>query len=183
MADWTDGVTCRRKREGISNNSLSEEIVDDVTALGASEAVFAACVPVFEIVRRKSHQMQDRGVQISKVYFSFDCSRSRRVSFSVNISSFHSAASQPESEAASVVTRFVLTVFRRQPRASKFASPDDQRIVKQTPLFEITEQRCDRSVRHMTVCLQIAAMIFVLIPTAVANLDESNSGFGKSASQ
>src|SRR5688500_16877243 len=72
---------------------------------------------------------------------------------------------------------------RRMRRASKFASPNDQRILEQSALFEVLNQGRDRLVRIQRVLFVPLLEIAVLVPRSVrrsrraSDLDEPHSGF------
>lgn len=123
----------------LTEPQLREESVDDLAAFRAGETVFATGVPVFQVVGGQPHQVQDRGVQVSEVNFAFDRPSTCVIGFAVDMATFNAAASHPEREAVRVVTGLVFAVFGREPRSSKLTAPDNQCVIEQPALFEISK--------------------------------------------
>ncbi len=76
-------------------------------------------------------------MQIAEVDFSLDSASAGIVSLPVNVSTFHAATGEPESEPIGIVSRLIFPVFRGQAGATEFPTPDHQRILEQTTLLEI----------------------------------------------
>lgn len=159
----------------------SKEFLGNSTAFRSREAVFAAFMVKRQLVVTKAEKMQNRGVKVAEVDLAFHGSASRIIGSSVDVTLLHSTPGQPEGEAAMIVTGFVLTVVGSQTRTSKFAAPDNKRIVQQAAHFKILEQGGNWRIRRLAVRLQVAAVILVLVPAAVIYFDETSSRLGKPA--
>lgn len=90
--------------------------------------MLAAFMLVGELVVVQAEGVEDGGVEVAEVDFSFDRAGAGFVRGSVGVAAFKAAASQPEGEPAVVVAGFVFAIVGREARAAEFASPDDQRI-------------------------------------------------------
>src|SRR5262245_2616263 len=66
-------------------------------------------------------------------------------------------------------------------RATEFPAPDDKCIVKHAALFQILNERRRRLISAPALKRQVTRQVAVLIPSAVIELDEANSAFGKTA--
>ena len=66
-------------------------------------------------------------------------------------------------------------------RATKFTSPQDQRVLQHATLLQVSDQRGLRTVNRVTLLPQFTGKVVVLIPSAHVQLDETNITFSKPA--
>ena len=52
-------------------------------------------------------------------------------------------------------------------RAAEFPAPDDERVVEQSALLQVVDQRRGRLIGNVAVLLELAIQIRVLVPTGV----------------
>jgi len=89
---------------------LSKKPSHNLRAFRAGKAVVAPAMMKGQLVVAEAQELQDRGVQVAEVDFTFDGASSSVVSSSVHVSWFHAAAGKPECEAASIVAGFIFAV-------------------------------------------------------------------------
>src|SRR5690349_12373441 len=63
--------------------------------------------------------------------------------------------------------------------AAKFAAPDDERIVEETPLLQIPDEGGARGVGILALDFQLAIEVPVLIPAGVHELHETDAPLGE----
>ena len=68
-------------------------------------------------------------------------------------------------------------------RAPELAAPDDERLVEQTALLEIRDERRGRLIRPTALQREIARQIVVLVPAAMIELDEAHVALGEATRQ
>src|SRR5690606_2956351 len=71
--------------------------------------------------------------------------------------------------------RFASRAILAERRAAELRAPDDERLVEETALLEIADERRDRLVRHARVELELAVEVRVLIPGGVVDVDEAHA--------
>jgi len=78
----------------------------------------------------QSKKVQNCGVQVPKVNFSINSSRSGVISAAMDISSFCASSSKPEGETAGVMAGFILAITGDKSGSAEFATPNYQGIIK-----------------------------------------------------
>src|SRR5436190_12668762 len=86
----------------------------------------------------------------------------------------HTAASQPHREGIRMMIAAVVAALDHW-RAAKFAAPDDQRLIEQTALLEVFEQRRARLIRIKAILLEIFDQVAVLVPGFVEELNVTHA--------
>src|SRR5262245_48447971 len=99
------------------------------------EAEVAAAVAIRESLVVESHEVQDRGMQIVNVDSVFDGRETEFVGRAVADPALHASTGHPDRETVMVVIAAFLSFGCR--RAAELATPDDERFVEQSALFEI----------------------------------------------
>ena len=125
--------------------------------------------------------MEDGRVEITEVDFALDRSRTGLVGFAVDEAAFDATAGHPEGEAVGVVSGLVFPVAGGEAGTSEFSAPDNEGVFEEPALLEVFEERGDGGVGRFAVRLEVAAMVGMLVPAPVIDLDETHPGFGKAA--
>src|SRR5215472_6225504 len=60
-------------------------------------------------------------------------------------------------------------------RSAELASPDDQRLVQQTALFQVLDQGCAGPIGSAAVIAEVADHVVMGIPTLVIDVHEANA--------
>ena len=102
------------------------------------------------------------------------------ICFAVGDAGPHAAAGHPGSEAARMMVAAI--VLRSQAAlavnsAAKLAGPDDERVVQQTALFEIGDQRVAAAVSLLAKDRQRTGHVVVHVPAALVDLRKSHAAF------
>ena len=129
------------------------------------------------------HLIQNCGVEIAKMHFAIDSPCSGAVGFPVGKAGLYAASGHPEGEAVRVVPCFVFAVTRGESWSAKFSTPDDECIFEQSTLIEVFEQSGDGAIGRSTIGFEVAAMVFMLIPTAMIEFDKADTGLGEATSK
>ena len=124
-------------------------------------------IPSTETERLKSvidaKQVQHRGVQVVHLNFVLHRSITEFVGCTVNRSSFDSASGHPDGKAERIVIPTIASLCKR--RSTKFPTPDNQRLIEQTSLFQVMDQCCDWFVDRSCILRMTVDKSAVLIPT------------------
>src|SRR5438552_17946051 len=101
--------------------------------------------------------------------FILDDVEAKLIRLSDDLSPLNPTACHPDTESKRMVVTTLtalggIAAFH-QGRATKFASPDNQRRVKQSSLFQVFQQRCRGLVSDVTIFLQVSIELRVIIPT------------------
>ena len=64
--------------------------------------------------------------------------------------------------------------------SAEFSTPDDQRIVQQTSLFQVFDQRCGCLVGFPTLTGQSTDQSAMLVPAGMVKLNKADTPFGQS---
>ncbi len=155
-------------------------------AVDIRQAEVAALVAVGESRVVDAHEMQDRRVQIVNMHRFLDDVVTEVVRHTVRQALLHSGSGHQYGEAARMMVAAVVRVGHaalRIDRSTELAAPDDQRIIQQAALFQVSDQ-CGSSL------IGVAALAFdrirqaaVVIPAHVKQLHKPNITFSQSASQ
>ena len=157
--------------------TLGEDIADNLAALWPCQAMEAALVGEGQIIVFQSQQVQDRGVEVAEVNLALHGLGTGLVGAAVGQSPLHSASSQPEGESGRLVSGLILLVGWFKAGPSKLATPDHKGVLQKSPLIEVSKKGGDGSVSRFAVGLQVPAVVLVLIPAIMGNLDEAHSRF------
>ncbi len=118
----------------------------------------------------ESHQVKHRGVQVVDVNLTFNAVVAEVVGLAVRDAALHSASGHPHGEAVVIVLaagRFTRTVVLLCVRsATKFSSPQNQRVVKQAARFQIGEETGDRLVAGGAFLFEAFGDLAMVIPSA-----------------
>ena len=100
----------------------------------------------------EAQQVQDRGLQIVDVDFVFHDAEAQFVGLAVMQAGLHAAAGHPHRETIGVVIAAKNVAARgaafAERRAAELAAADDQRVVEQAALLQISDQGGDRFIRR-----------------------------------
>ena len=126
-----------------SRNS-GNQLGDWLGSFNPDQALVQPSIEIAQTIGVQPHLLQDGCVYSFDVHPVLDSCCPELIRLSEAHTAFDSAAGHPHGEAVRiVVTSGTLGILGgRLP--TKFAAPDNQRFVKQTTLFQIFDQRCDR---------------------------------------
>ena len=129
--------------------------------------------------------MKNRGVNVRHVVWVLGGKEAEFIRGPVSDATLDATASQPTAEALRMM---VPSGPLRGRSASKFCSPDNQRLVQQTASLQVLQQPCNRLVdlsRQIRVIILDVAMSVprATTPTSVEDLYEANSSFHQSTSR
>ena len=151
----------------------------------AGELLLETAVEIGELQGIKSHEMQNRRVQIADVMAVYDGFVSEFVCLAVR-ARLHARASEEVSKPFGVMVATLTTTLDHW-LAAEFAAPDNERFVEETALFEIAQQGSDRFVNFRAMDAEIffdAIMgipVLLLVSAAVINLNETHAALNESA--
>src|SRR5262245_51161719 len=108
------------------------------------------------------------------------------IRFAVTDAGFDAAAGQPHTKATAMMVA-PMVVFGERALAvdgpTKFATPDYQRIIEQSALFQISNQRGGRPIHVLALAANLFRQIAVLIPAAMHQLNEPDPALRHAAGQ
>ena len=102
------------------------------------------------------------------------------IRFSIRDTGLNPPTGHPNREATRVMISSRLgTLEVPLPRDSsaKFTAPNDQRILKESSLFQVMKQTCGRLVHIPTAVRAPGGELLVMVPIGVEKLNEANSPF------
>ena len=139
----------------------------------------------------EAEKMEECGLEIVHVHLAFDDVVTQFIGCAVGVAASKSTASHPEAEGARMMVapqELRAVAFFVHRRAPEFAAPDHQRVIEQTALLQVSDQRRHRAVRLARALLQSGGMndVRVLadavgVPTPVVQLHEADAAFEQAA--
>ena len=141
---------------------------------------------VGEFVVVQSEQSQQRDVEVANVMHVFDRGGANLVGGADGVTGFAAATGHPDGHGIGIV---VTTVGESAAAdsvvrcSSKFAHPDDQCLLQQTTIAEVTNQRRNRLVDRRDQRTVRLGDVIVRIPRARVDLHEPNALFDQLAGQ
>ena len=130
--------------------------------------------------------MEESGVKVVDVDGVADDVVAELVGFAVDETFLETTAGHPHGEAARVVVAsevvfgdIALTVGG----AAEFAAPDDEGFVEETALFEVGDEGGGALIGFCAFLADAAGETAVVVPVAVAELDEADAAFGETAGE
>jgi hypothetical protein len=160
-----------------------KEGLDDVSS-DVGEPVVAALVAEGEAFVVDTHGMEESGVEVVHVNGIADDIVAEFVGFPVDEAFLEATASHPHGEAAGVViaSEVVLAdVALAVGRATEFAAPDDEGFVEEAALLEVGDEGGGSLIGFLAFLAEAAGQTAVVVPVAVAELDEADAAFGEAA--
>src|SRR5262245_27765479 len=94
-----------------------------------------------------------------------------------NDTGLDAAAAEPDAEAGIVMITAIAALTHR--RAAKFSGPNDERILKHIPLFEIGDQRHAWTIHFLRFKGDAFFDPSMMVPIFVIQLDETNTPLGQ----
>src|SRR5207249_4992722 len=131
-----------------------------------------------------AEQVQYRRIQIVNVHRVSRDVVTKIIRLAVADAALYSAAGHPHREAAPVM---IATVIRRVEfslavgGAAKFSAPDHQRVIEQSALLQIFDERGAWLVHVAALQADVAGQIVMLIPAAMVKLDEAHAALREPA--
>ena len=122
--------------------------------------------------------VEDRGAEVADGNFIFNDIIGVVVRFAIRRSALNSAPSHPGREAFWVVIAAVVVAGKLALAiggASKFASKDDEGVIKHTSLLEVIDEASAGLIDVVSLTPYFFGKVNVVVPAAVEELDEANS--------
>ena len=159
----------------MSLRGLGQHLFDHAT-VDISQAEIASLKPIGQAGVVQSEQVQQRRIEIVDMDGIPRDVESQFVRLTVRVPTPYTTAGKPCCKAAvMVIAAIVATLHHRS--ASKFAPPDDQRVVQQPALFKVPQQSRGSLVGRPAIILDAFRQITVLIPDFVKQLNKPHSTF------
>ena len=147
-----------------------------------SEPIIAARVTISELFVVDAKQVQDGGVNVMDMHFIHGCLESKFIALSVGGATTCSTSCEEHAKAMGVVVTSVAIFTHRC--AAKFASPNNERIIEHSPLFQIADERGDGAVnvRRELPCGGVVVRVGIpRLSVAIIDLHESDASFDESS--
>ena len=135
--------------------------------------------------------MQDCRLEVVDVHLVLGCKVSEFIGFSIRQATFNATTRHPDAHAvwvmvATEIRRVISFLIHRCP--AKFSAPDNECLVKKSPLFEIAQECMDRLIDFFALLGEMFDNIVCIassmnIPAPIEKLDIANAAFYQSASQ
>ena len=164
---------------------LSEES-GDYFAGDIGEPIIAAFVAVDELLMIDAEEVEHGGVEIMNVGGIADDIVAEVVGFAVHRAWFDAPARHPDGEATGMMIATEVVLFDGAlavSGAAEFAAPDDESFVEEPALFEIGDEGGASLIGFQAFLAEAFGETAMMIPVAVAELDEADIAFGESASE
>ncbi len=127
-----------------SSPTLCENFANHICLVNIRQLFVASIVMEAEFFVVQAEQMQDGGVEIRDGDWLLNRFISEIVGVSMRQTALDRAARNPQTESKLMMIASVFSLGHR--RTSEFATPDDQRVLEQAPLFQIGQERGCRPV-------------------------------------
>ena len=144
------------------------------------EAKIPALKPVDEFGVIEAQQVQDRGVLVVDVDRILDRIETKLIAGPKRKPALPPAASEPHAETIRVMVASVVAALNHR-RAPEFPTPNDQRVVEQSALFQVFDERGAGAVRLACLVFQSLGKVAVVIPCLVKDLYETDAVFDQAA--
>ena len=136
----------------------------------------------------EAEQVQQRGVQVVDVDRIFHRPKAELVGLAIDLPRFEAAAGKPHREGIDVVIAAGVLPHFPHRRAAELATPDHDRVVEQSALFQVTDRarRWGWSIVKAfcgQVCFQCFGWSAVVIPVGVVELHEPHAAFDQPPGQ
>ena len=118
--------------------SLQQNVLDYLSVY-VGQAEVSPRVSVRQAFVVQAHEVQDGRMEVVDVGSIFDGSQPKYIGSAIAETGFDSATGHPDRETVVIVVTPFLAFGSRG--SAKFSSPQDQRLVEQSALFKIREQR------------------------------------------
>ena len=148
--------------------------------MDVGEAEVAAGVAVGEAFVVEAHEVEEGGVPVVDVHFVVHGFVAVVVGEAVVHAAFDAASGHPEGEAFVVVIATVGALAVRG--AAELAAPDDEGVLEEITLFEVLKEAGDGLVDLPAVVFECCGEVGVLVPVAVGDFNEADTGFDEFAS-
>jgi hypothetical protein len=153
-------------------NQISSYNFPHDVSVNVGQAKIAAGIMKGELFVIETEQREQRGVQIVNVDGFFRGFEPEFIGGAMNGAALYAATGKPHRESVMVVVAAVLDVGVGGARcgdldgrsASEFAAPNNQRVLKQTPLLEIPEKRANGLIAFARETAMICSDLLVTVP-------------------
>ncbi len=151
--------------------------------MDVGESVVAALEAVGELRVLEAEQVQDRGLKIVDMDRVFGCVETEFVGRTVDESGLDAATCEPDGKCVGVMIASVGLVALDHRSATKLAAPNDERVVEESPLFEVGDERGRGLVGVLAVDGQVAFYATMLVPRFVEELHKADAAFDESTGE
>ena len=121
------------------NSASDNDLLNRIGTFDADQSLIESTVEIGQSVGIEPELLQNRGVNPFDMHAIFDRGRSQLIGFAKTDSAFDSATGQPHRKPIGIVIPARSFFILGGRLASKLASPDDQRFIKQPALLQIRE--------------------------------------------
>ena len=125
-------------------------------------------------------QIHRCSIEIMDMYGVLDDVVAKVVGFAVNVPMLDAGTGQPDAKASRVMVATIIFMGQcalRIDGATKLASPNNERIVQQTALFQIDQKGRRGLVGVVALAANFTREIRMLIPATMVELDKSYASF------
>ncbi len=150
---------------------LSNDFLNDASLLDSGKLEIEALMTVRKAFVFDSTQVHQCRLQVSHLDRILGNVKGKIVAAAVDASRFDPAAGHPNCKRPGMMiasmSGFVVDVALHERRASKFATPNHQRVVEQAAVFQVRHQCGTRLVGVLTLNRQLIWEIPMLVPTGM----------------
>src|SRR5262245_37149185 len=150
-------------------NLLRQEFLDDSGRFDAGELGVEALELEGQPLVVEADQMQERGVQVADVDAVLHGVEAEFVALAKRQTAFDAAAGQPHREGVGMMVTAVGAALDHR-RATEFAAPNDERLIKESALLEVLNEGRASAVGIEAVLLDVFDEVAVLVPGFVKEL-------------
>ena len=146
------------------------------------EPVITACVAISQALMIHAEQMQNGSVNIVHMHLVHRCLESEIITLTISRPTLGATAREEHAETVRVVIATIAILTHR--RAAKLATPNNQCVIKQAALLQITDQRSNRPVDVRRQFAGRRVMVRVRVPglaVAIINLNKAHSTLHQTA--
>lgn len=154
--------------------------------MNIGQAEIATLVAIRQLFVIDAELMKNRRLKVMNMHRIFNHVDAVFIGGAVGVASLHSAAGHPIGK---TIGMMVASVDRFGQLAlavdgpSEFSAPDHKCFVEHAPLLQIVDQCCSRLIRVPALRGHLFLNVVMGIPTAMVELDETNTAFCESTSE
>src|ERR1051326_8540151 len=165
--------------------ALRQDRFDDFRLDHPGQLLVETAVKVGQLAIIEAHQVQNRRVQVANMVAIDNGFMTEFISFAVGGSALNSSTCHKISETFRVMIAPVASLANRL--SPEFSTPNYQRLLQQSALLQIGEQRGNRLVDLRAMNLQVfldpvvSVPVLLLVPAAMIDLDKPDAALDQSA--
>ena len=137
-----------------------------------------------EITVTHAHEMEHRGVEIPHMGDIFNRMVAELIGRTIGCAPLHASAAEPHAETLDVVVTPGMFAFALEHGSTaELAPPDNQGILEQSTLLEISDQGPGGLVGEAATGFHVGNQIPVMIPSPMVEVDETHATFSQTTGQ